>query len=119
LEATLHRAQIVEGGNHYVRDAGLRHAQSAGNRNGSMHIAKIRCMRLNTDQRAVMQPVIGAFELYDLVAPSSSASQADGMHSGFRTARTEADHFNWEALADFFGQLPFHVMGHAKHRAHA
>src|SRR5580700_6739216 len=62
-----------------------------------------------------MQSVICAFKLYDLVAGSSGARQADGVHGGFGTAIAEAAHLDGKAVADFFGELPFHVVRHAEH----
>ena len=64
-----------------------------------------------------MQAVVSAFEFNDLVAAGGGAGQADGMHGGFRAAVAEADHLNRKALADFFGEFPFHVMRHAVHGA--
>src|SRR5712692_11363852 len=64
-----------------------------------------------------MQAVVGAFELYDLVASGGGASQADGVHRCFSAAVAETAHFDGKAVADFFGELPFHVVGHAEHGA--
>ena len=66
-----------------------------------------------------MQAVVSAFELHDLVAAGSGAGQADGVHGRFRTAVAEAHHLDRKAVADFFGQLPLHVVGHAEHGAGA
>src|SRR5579864_8476703 len=76
-------------------------------------------MRLNADQCVVMQSVIGAFEFDDLVATSGRASEADGMHRDFGSAVAEAHHLDGKAIADFFGQFPFHVVRHAEHGSEA
>ena len=57
--------------------ADFRHAQSAGDRNRIMDVAEFGCVRLHADQRGIVQAVISTFELDDLVAAGSGASQAD------------------------------------------
>src|SRR6202142_886897 len=74
-------------------------------------------MRLYADQGGVVQAMISAFEFQDLVASSSGAGEANAVHGGFGAAVAEADHFHGKAVADFFRQLPFHVVGHAEHGA--
>ncbi len=74
-------------------------------------------MRLDADQRRIVQTVIAAFELQDLVAACGRARQTNRVHSRFRAARTEAHHLDRKALADFFRELPFHIVRHAEHRA--
>ena len=61
--------------------------------------------------------MVSAFEFHDLVATSCGASQTNAVHSGFSSAVAEAHHFYGKTIADFFSQLPFHVMRHAEHRA--
>ncbi len=63
--------------------------------------------------------MVSAFKLHDLVAAGSGASQPDGVHGGFRTAVAEAHHLDRKAVADFFRQLPLHVVRHAEHGAGA
>ena len=84
-----------------------------------LDVAELWGVRLHADQRGVVQSVIAAFELDDLVAAGGGAGQADGMHGGFGPAVAEAHHLHWKALADFFRKLPFHVMRHAEHGARA
>src|ERR1017187_10311802 len=75
------------------------------------------CMRLHADQGSVMQSVISAFEFQDFVASGGSAGQADAVHRSFGATVPETQHFYRKTLADFFRQLPFHVMRHAEHGA--
>src|SRR5581483_9318267 len=76
-------------------------------------------MRLYTDQRGVVQAVIAAFELENLVTTGRGTSQSASMHGSFGAARPESNHLDRKALADFFRQLPLHVVRHAEHRARA
>ena len=73
FEAAFDRIKIVEGRNLHVLDRGLRNAQATRNRCGSVNVAVIRRVRFHADQRAIVQPVIGAFELDDLVASRCGA----------------------------------------------
>ena len=84
---------------------------------GAFDIAEIRGVRLHADQRGIMQAVVAAFELDDLVAAGGGAGQADGVHGGFGAAAAEADHLDRKAIADFLGQFPLHVVRHAEHGA--
>ena len=95
----------------------LRHAQPAGDRGWSIDVAVIRRMRFHADQRAIVQSVISAFELHDLVAPGSGARQTNRVHRRFRSAVAEAAHLHRKAVADFFRQFPFHIVRHAEHGA--
>ena len=117
LEATLDGGEIVEGGDEHVGDCGLRDAEAAGDRGWSVDVAVVRSMRLHADQSAVVQSVVGAFELDDLVASGGGAGQANRVHGHFGAAVAEAAHLDREALADFFGEFPFHVVRHAEHGA--
>ena len=119
LEAQLDAGQIVEGRNQNVGHGGLRHAESAGHGSRSVDIAIIGRVRLHADQCGIVQAVVSAFKLHDLVAAGSGAGQADGVHGGFRTAVAEAHHLDRKAVADFFRQLPLHVVRHAEHGAGA
>ena len=74
LEAALHRAKVVEGRNRNVGNGAFRNAQPAGNRNRIFDIAEIGSMRLDADQRRIVQPVITAFKFHDLVTPRGRAS---------------------------------------------
>src|SRR2546426_5687111 len=82
-----------------------------------MDIAELRRMRLDADQRGIMQSVISAFELYDFVSSRGGAGQANGVHGGFGATVAKTRHLNRKTLTDFFGQLPLHVVRHAKHGA--
>ena len=119
LEPPLHRFQVVERSNRHVRKASLRHTCPARHRFRILDIAKIvgRRMRLHAHQRRIMQAVIAAFELDDLVASGSRAGQSNGMHGGFGAAVAEAAHLDGIARADFFRQFPLHVVRHAVNRA--
>src|SRR5689334_21388196 len=64
-----------------------------------------------------MQAMISAFELYDLIASSSGARQAYGMHGCFSTTVAKTNHLDWKSLTDFLRQLPLHVVRHSKHGA--
>ena len=66
-----------------------------------------------------MQAVVAAFEFDDLVAAGGGARESHGMHRGFGAADAEAKHLDRKARADFFGELPFHVVRHAEHGAGA
>src|SRR4029079_6054042 len=68
-------------------------------------------------QGGVMQPVIPAFKLDDLVAAGSSTCQTYPMHSSFSTAVAEAAHLDRETIANFFCEFPFHVVRHPEHGA--
>ncbi len=61
--------------------------------------------------------MISAFELDDLVTAGSRARKTHRVHGGFGAAVAEANHLHRETLANFLGQLPFHVVRHAKHSA--
>ena len=74
-------------------------------------------MRLHTNQCRIMQAVITAFKLYDLVATSSCAGQPNRMHGGFRAAIAKAAHLHRKPRADFLRQFPLHVVRHAIHSA--
>src|SRR5579863_8279825 len=74
-------------------------------------------MRFHADQGTVMQSVVSALELNDLVATRSSAGEPDSVHGRFRTAVAEAAHLDRKALADLFGEFPLHVVRHAEHSA--
>ena len=117
LEAALDGAEVIEGCNRHVRDRRLGHAQSTWNRDRILDVAEVGLVRLHADQGRVVQAVIAAFELEDLVAAGCCASEANGVHRGFGAAGAEADHLDREALADFFRKLPFHVVRHAEHGA--
>ena len=117
FEAALDRGEIVERGNHNVGDRRFRHAQTAGDRCWIVDVAIVGSVRLHADQSAVMQAVVGAFELDDLVASGSGASQANRVHGGFGAAVAEAAHLDRKAVADFFREFPLHVVRHAEHGA--
>ena len=119
LEAQFDTGQIVEGSNDNVSDRGFRHSQPAGNRCRSVDVAVVGRVRLHADQRGIVQAVVTAFKLYDLVASGSGTGQADGVHGGFGTAIAEAHHLDRKTLADFFRQLPLHIVRHAEHGAGA
>ena len=84
---------------------------------GIFDVAEVGSVRLHADQSGIMQAVVCAFELDDFVAAGRGAGQANGVHGGFGSAVAEADHLDGKALADFFGEFPFHVMRHAEHGA--
>ncbi len=109
--------EVVEGGNDNIGETGFRHAESAGYGCRRMDIAVIWSVRLHTYQGGIVQAVVAAFELDDLVAAGGGAGETNRVHGGFGAAVAEADHFHGKALADFLGQLPLHVMRHAKHGA--
>src|SRR6185369_3910706 len=67
------------------------------------------------DQRAVVESVIRALELDNLVTARGCPRESDGVHRRFRTAGSEAHHLDREAGANFFREFPFHVMRHAEH----
>ena len=117
LESKLNGCQVVECGNQDIGEAGFRYSEPAGHRGGSVDISVIWGVGFHVDQRRVVQAVIATFKFYDLIAASGGASQADSMHSRFRTAVAETDHLDWKSVADFFRQLPLHIVGHAEHRA--
>src|SRR5262249_25373168 len=119
FEATFDGYQIVEGGNHHVGDAGFRHTEASGNGSRSVNVAEIRSMRLDADQGTIVETVISSFKLDNFFASRGGAGQANSMHGSFCTAGTKAYHLHRKTLADFFRELPFHVMGHAKHGASA
>ena len=117
FEAALDRGEVVEGSDQDVGDRGFGHAESAGDGRGIVDVAEIGSVGLYADQSGVVQSVVGAFKLYDLVAAGGGAGQADGVHGGFGTAVAEAAHLDREAVADFFREFPFHVVRHAEHGA--
>ena len=119
LEAQLDAGQVVEGRSENVGHGGFRHSEPARHRSRSVDIAVVGRVRLHADQRGIVQAVVSAFKFYDLVAAGSGAGQANGVHGGFRTAVAEAHHLDRKAVADFFGQFPLHVVGHAEHGAGA
>src|SRR5207249_7564563 len=82
-EPAFHRGQIVEGRNQNIGDGGFRYTQATRNRRGVVHIAEIGSVWLHAYQRGIVQPVIRAFELYDLVTPGGCASKPNSVHSGF------------------------------------
>ena len=69
---------------------GLGHAETAGHRSGSVDVAELRRVRLDAYQRGIMQAMIAAFKLDDLVPSCRGAGQADGVHGGFGAAVAEA-----------------------------
>src|SRR5581483_7478152 len=64
-----------------------------------------------------MQSVVRAFEFDHLVSTSCGACQAYCVHRSFGSAGAKPHHLYRETLANFFRQLPFHVMWHAEHGA--
>jgi hypothetical protein len=117
FEPPLDRGQIIERGDLYVGDGRLGHAETASDRGWIVDVAVVGRVRLHADQRAVMQAVVGAFELHNLVASSSSARQANRVHGDFGAAVSEAAHLDREAGADLFREFPLHVVRHAEHGA--
>src|SRR5262249_22391951 len=116
-EAPLYGGEVVKRGDQDVFERGLRDSEPARNRGWRMDIAKIGRMRLHAHQRIIMQAVISAFKLHNLVASRSRAGEANGMHGRFRAAVAEAYHLYRKALRDFLRQFPFEVMWHTEHGA--
>src|SRR6267143_1201531 len=114
LEAIFDALQIVEAGDDNIVERSFRHAPAAGNGVGSVRIAVVFRLGFHADERGVMQSVVRAFELQNLVAARSGARNAAGVHGDFRAAGTEADHVHRIALANFFRKLPFLLMRHAE-----
>src|SRR5579862_3629502 len=114
-ESSFNGFEIVEGRDRDVGNTRFRHASSTGNRLRVLDIAEVIGwrMRLYADQCGVVQAVISTFELDDLVAPRSGAGETNGVHGCFGAAVSEAAHLEGKARADFLGQFPLHVMGHA------
>src|SRR5206468_2491200 len=117
LEPPLDGCEIVKGSDQDVLKACFRNAKSSRHRSRPVDIAEVRSMRLYADQSGIMQTVVRAFELQNLVAPRGSAGKTNSVHGSFGPAIAETHHLDWKAGANFFCQLPFHVMGHAEHRA--
>jgi len=61
-----------------------------------------------------VEAVVAAFKLQDFVATCGGAGDTAGVHRRFGTAGAEADHLDRVTLADFFGEFPFLVVGHAE-----
>src|SRR5207302_9259275 len=74
-------------------------------------------MRLHADQSGIVQAVVRTFEFENFVASGGGTGEAAGVHGGFGAAVAKAHHLYGEALTNFFRELPFHVVRHAKHRA--
>ena len=117
FEAPLDAMEIVEAGDDDVGDGGFRDTAATGNGVGRVGIAIFFGFGFHADERGVVQPVIRALELEDFVAIRGGARDAAGVHRHFGAARTEAHHLDRIALADFFGKLPFLIVGHAERRA--
>src|SRR5262249_52188878 len=107
-EAPLDGFQIVEGRNLHVREARLGNTLSRRYWFRVLDVAEIVSwrMRLHAHERCVVQPVISAFKLDDLVAASSSTGQSYRMHRRFGAAVAETAHLDGKARADLFRQLP-------------
>src|SRR5260370_39696779 len=114
LETLFDAVQIVKTGNDNVFERCLRHAGAAGNGIRRVRVSILFRLGLDADERCVMQSVVGAFELQDLVAAGGRARDAAGMHGDFGSAGAEAHHLHRIALADFFRKLPFLLVRHAK-----
>ena len=117
FETPFDSGKVIERRDLHVLNGGFRYTKATCNGCGIIDVAKVRSMRLHANQCAVVQSVIGALELDDLVAPSSRAGQTYGVHGRFGPAIAEPAHLNRKAVADFFRQFPFHIMRHAKHRS--
>src|ERR1700677_4811243 len=76
-------------------------------------------MGFHADQSGIVQSVVSTFEFEDLVAAGCAPRQAEGVHGGFGAAAAEADQLNRKTIANFFSELPLHVVRHAKHGAGA
>ena len=85
-ELALNGVEIVERGDQHVVECALGHSKSTRNRSGRVDIAELLRLRLHAHQRAVVQSVVGAFELDDLVAACSRTRKANRMHRGFGAA---------------------------------
>src|SRR2546428_1960453 len=114
LEAILDALQIVEAGDGNNLERSFRHATAAGNGIGRIRIAVVSLLGLDADKRSVMQSVVRAFELQNLVATRGGARDAAGVHGDFRAAGAESHHIDRIALANFFRKLPFLLVGHAE-----
>src|SRR5438477_263948 len=114
LEAALDAREIVESSDDDVGEGGFRHATTAGNRIGCVRIAAVFRLRLNADERGVMQSMVAALELQNSVSAGCGARNAAGVHGDFGPAGAEAHHFHRIALANFLRELPFLVMRHAE-----
>ena len=115
FEAALDRGQVIEGRDENVRHRRFRDPKPARHGSRSVDVAVVRSVWLHADQGAVVQSVIRAFELHDLVASSSGAGKTNGMHGRFRPAVAKPAHLNRKPVANFLCQFPFHVVRHAKH----
>src|SRR5260370_10041565 len=107
LEAIFDALQIVEAVNNNIFERVLRYASAAGNGSGLVRSTVVFRLRLDADQRRVMQAVVGAFELQNLIAPGGGAGNAAGLHGDFRAAGTERHHFYRISLSDCFRTFPF------------
>src|SRR5256884_1071425 len=67
---------------------------------------------LDADERVVMQAVVRAFELQNLVAARGGARDAAGVHRDFRSAGTEPHHIHRITLTNFLCKLPFLLVRH-------
>src|ERR1035438_8037967 len=117
FETTLDSSEVIEGGDEHISDGRFRHAETARNRGRRVDIAIVGSVRLYADQSAVVQAVVGAFELDDLVASGGGARETNRVHGHFGTAIAEAAHLDRKASADLFGEFPFHIVRHAEHGA--
>ncbi len=76
LEAVFHAWQIIETGDGHVGDGGFGNAAATRNGIRRVGIAPVFFFGFDTDQRRVMQAVVGAFKLQNLVAPGRCGKRA-------------------------------------------
>src|SRR5690348_7176349 len=116
-EAALDAREIVKGCDDDIGERGFRNARAARNAGWGVGIAVVFGLGLHADESGVVEAVIAAFEFQDFFAAGRGTSDAAGVHGDFRAARTEANHLDGITLADFFGEFPFLIVGHAEGRA--
>src|SRR2546423_8756125 len=112
LKTIFDALQIVEAGDDNILERSLRHATAPGNGIGRIGITVVFRLGLNTDERRVMQTVVGAFEFQNFVASRCRPGNAASVHCDFRAAGTESHHVHRIALANLFRKLPFLLVRH-------
>src|SRR5882762_4827422 len=84
LKTIFDALQIVEAGDNNILERSLRHAPAPRYGIGRVRIAVVFRFGLNTDERRVMQTVVGAFEFQNVVVPRCGTRNAASMHRDFR-----------------------------------
>ncbi len=90
LDATLHRARVIERDRDREVHDGLRDARSVGQAREVLVVADLVVLDADRDHHAVVVAVVGAEDLHDRLAAGGAAGDPDGVHRGLRAGVGEA-----------------------------